>query len=45
MVLLWLIANVEVGLPFQLGAVGEVVQSVTHLVSCVLSLGLVCFSS
>lgn len=41
MVLLWLVIDVEVALPFQLGAVGEMVQSVTHfcffsLVSCVL---------
>jgi hypothetical protein len=31
-VLLGLVVDVEVALPFQLGAVGEVVESVTHLV-------------
>lgn len=35
MVLLWLVVDVEVALPFQLGAVGEVIQSVTHLVCCI----------
>jgi hypothetical protein len=32
MVLLGLVVDVEVALPFQLGAVGEMVESVTHLV-------------
>ena len=31
-ILLGLVVDVEVALPFQLGAVGEVVESVTHLV-------------
>lgn len=42
-VLLRLIVNVEIALPFQLGAVGEMVQSVAHVV-CVGSLS-VCFGS
>lgn len=32
MILLGLVVNVEIALPFQLGAVGKMVESVTHLV-------------
>jgi hypothetical protein len=35
MVLLWHIVDIEIALPFQLRAVGEMVQSVTHIAGIV----------
>ena len=32
MILFWLVLSVQVGLPFQLGTVGKMIQSVTHCI-------------
>ena len=41
-VLLWLIVDVEITLPFQLGAIGKMIQSVTHFVCYVYSFSGLC---
>jgi hypothetical protein len=41
-VLLWLIVDVEIALPFQLCAVGKMIQSVTHFACYVYSSSCLC---